>query len=263
MPLYYLVYILAILGLEVLLVGLIWLWWRALKQQQEAFHSATRDTYTELTKIVQKTTAEAEKVMEEALKTAARLQLTAHKHVEEVEQQTVDLLSKQSSWHETTLQRLLEKYQTDIGDETRKNIQMVQQLMKQRLDNLDVAVAQELRQTTLTMRDTLKVKLETTEQEIEAYRLDQVRKLDQKSEQILGQVVKELLGKTLSPADHHQLVKNAFKQALAQPSIEPNEPLNQVTVQPVAPAPNPAPVMTEPVPTAPAPTNPAQPPIPS
>lgn len=229
MPLYYLVYILAILGLEVLLVGLIWLWWRALKQQQESFHHATRDTYQELTEIVHRTTTEAEKVMAEALKTAARLQLTAHHHVEEIEQQTVDLLNKQSTWHETTLPRLLEKYQTEIGDEARHTIQLIQQMMKQRLENLDVAVAQELRQTTLTMRDTLKVKLETTEQEIEAYRLDQVRKLDQKSEQILSQVVKDLLGRTLTPADHHQLVKNALHQALAQPTVTPTTTVSSPT----------------------------------
>jgi len=224
MPVYYLVYILAILGLEVLLVGLIWLWWKALKQQQAAFNHATQDTYQELTAIVKKTTTEAEKVMEDALKTAAQLQLTAHKHVERIEQQTEDLLTKQSTWHEKTLQSLLTTYQTDISAETHKNIQLVQDLMKQRLDTIDVAIAQELRQTSLAMRDTLKAKLAASEAEIDAYKVNQIKQLEAQSQTVVKAVVKSLLGKTLTPADHHQLVKQAIQQLTTSSTHLTQEP---------------------------------------
>ncbi len=214
MPVYYLVYILAILGLEVLLVGLIWLWWRALKQQQASFNHAAKDTYEEMTRIIENTTLETEKVMAEALKTAAHLQQTAQRHVEDLEQQTTDLLTKQRQWHEATLTELLGNYQREVGLATHRDMHMVQQLLQQRLGNLDTVIAQDLSQATHEMRDILGQKLEKVESELEAYKTAEVERIARTSHTIVQQVTKDLLGKTLSPADHHQVVKQQLEQAL-------------------------------------------------
>jgi len=218
MSLPYLVYILAILGLEVLLVGLIWLWWRTLKQQQETFNQATQGTYTELTRIVEKTSHEAERVMAEALKTAAHLQQTAHRHAEQLEQQTEDLVTKQNQWHERTLQDLMTRYQTDISTETHKNILLVQQLMEQRLSTIDTAITQDLQQTSTEMRAVVRQKIEASTAAIEAHQAGQIKIIEAQSQAIVQRVTRDLLGKTLTPADHHQLVSQQLTQALRQDS---------------------------------------------
>lgn len=216
MPIYYVFYIIVILALEGLLVALIWLWWKALRQQQQAFQHATKDTYAELTNIIQKTSHEAEKVMDDALKTAAKLQLTAQNHVEKLEQQTEDLMAKQSHWHEKTLSELLEKYQNEMANQTRKNLQTLQQTVSEKISVLDGVISQEIQNGGAEIKKTLSTQLTAAQKEVAEFREEQIAAVHTQAEKIVSQVAREMLSKSLTIQDQHQLVRQQLLQATTQ-----------------------------------------------
>jgi F0F1-type ATP synthase membrane subunit b/b' len=74
-------------------------------------------------------------------------------------------------------------------------------------------VAQEFIKIYQTAKETLNQKMAQTEQDIENYKRERLKELDKKIYQTIGEIAKEIIGKTIDLSTHEKLVIRALEKA--------------------------------------------------
>lgn len=202
MPIYYQLALLAVLILEFLVALLIWLWWRSLKEQETDFRQGATSSYNALNHIIEQTAHEAQN------------------NLKRMSQNTETLIKAQTVWQEQHLNSLLDQYQHVFQAESQKSLETFHEKVQQQLGTISEVIAGEMKQTSTMIQQDLRQQLKDVDKEIEEYKAEQIKNISAKSEQILRQVVKEMIGRDFTPDDHHELIKHQLNQALGQTQNE-------------------------------------------
>lgn len=210
----YLLAVLAILGLELLVAALIWIWWRTLKIQQEQFHTKTEDTYAELAKIVEDTAKESQEALTSALAKADSLEKEAATQSQAMAKHAQGMIEKQSEWQDLTNKKLWLAYEDAMNQETKAASAQMTTLLTEKAMGVSDQVAQDLQQTQAAFRRNLETQLQKAEAEIEAYKQSEIERIHTAAQSITSEVVMDTIGRELSPTDQHQLVKTQLQKAL-------------------------------------------------
>lgn len=210
----YLLSVLAILGLEVLVAALIWLWWQTLKNQQEQFHLKTKDTYAKLAQMVEDTARESHQALTSALKTAESLESDVQKQSQALADHAQETIKKQTEWQNTTNQKLWVAYQDTLNQETKAAGQQLNHLLTEQATRLNQQVTQSLQETQQTLRQNLESDLKQAQSDIESYKKAEVDRIHAAAQQISHEVISDIIGRELSPTDQHELVLAQLTKAL-------------------------------------------------
>lgn len=211
----YLLSVLAILGLELLVAALIWLWWQTLKSQQEQFHHATKDTYAKLSDMVEATAKESHQALTSALDTAASLEKDVEKQSHAIADHAQSLIKKQTEWQNDTNKKLWLAYEDTLNQETKNASEQLTELLKTQTQQLTEQVQENLHETQETLRQNLASDLQSAEAEIAKYKQTEVERIHTAAQNITQQVVTDLIGRELTPTDHHKLVISQLTKALS------------------------------------------------
>ena len=89
-----------------------------------------------------------------------------------------------------------------MTDEINKKLEILSKDIDQRVKDLYLAPA-----------ETIKTKIKETEQEIEKYKAERLKEIDQKIYQTIESVIEKVAGKTISLSVHQDLIIEALKKA--------------------------------------------------
>lgn len=212
----YLLYTAAILGLEVLVAGLIWMWWQTLKTQQNQFHASTKQTYDKLSKLVEDTTREAQQTLTSALAKAEKLEKEVETQTQAIADHAHDLIKQQTKWQTTTNQKLWLAYQDTLNQESKAAIQQLNQLLTQQSDNLSEELKASVKEVQTELKTKVSEALIKAEADIETHKQTEIKRIHEAAQSITEQVARDFIGQNLEPKDHHTLVMNQLSKALAQ-----------------------------------------------
>jgi len=103
--------------------------------------------------------------------------------------------------------------QNKISEEARNKILELNQLAEKEFIKIQETNLKVSTQLSQSLRETLSEKIQETEKEIENYKKEKLKEVDQKIYQILGEVAKKTIGKTIDLSTHEELVIEALEKA--------------------------------------------------
>lgn len=194
---------------------------------QEEKNNLEKDTNAQMQKILEDARSEAIKIIAAANESAKDILTETHlakDQQDEISQKNLDTLSQQQ---EATFQKATEDmtkaFQNSINKLNTEDLSLVKKLTQDIETNITKDLGdfkQILEQETISSQKIVGQKIEnqyeTTRKEVEAYKLEELRKVDQKIQQLIETTSAAVIHKSLSLNDHYDLVQEALQNAKEQ-----------------------------------------------
>lgn len=195
-----------------------------LKHQESVLKKEESRFYREADKILGRAQAKAEALMEETVAKSQKILAETKVFKEKIEENLSTVLEEAAQTHAQKLaeeltflnrnfQDFFEEIKTKYLNQTKTILNHLETAGEKGVDELGEVVKEE----TVDFRGTLEKKMNEemvkAEKEIEAYRTEQLKKIDNSLIKILNRVSLEVLGKAISLADHEELIIEALEQA--------------------------------------------------
>jgi F0F1-type ATP synthase membrane subunit b/b' len=100
----------------------------------------------------------------------------------------------------------------NLEEEMKKEILRFSQTNSQILEQLSKSLVQESRRALESNLETMNQKILLTEKTIEDYKKERLEEIDKKIYQLIGQVAKKVIGKTIDLSTHEELVMEALEK---------------------------------------------------
>ena len=126
--------------------------------------------------------------------------------VSKVGQETQDKVSKEAESKITELTQKLEKTHSEVSDLLIKEAKM-------KAGELAKELTKEISNVYKSTQGVLEKEIEKTKREIEDYKKERIKELDEKIYLILGEIAKKTLGRAIDLSTHEELVMEALEKA--------------------------------------------------
>lgn len=148
--------------------------------------------------LVLKAKMEAQKIVKEAIRRAAKIEKAAkmnqEKFAQQLDERTEKVVVKHSQQLAKVSEATLQRYQQALNQNINKSINILKSISK----------------------DIEKGALKAMEAEVEDYRRERLKKVEEQIYEIISNLSQEVLGKSLSLREHEKLIFEALKKAKKQ-----------------------------------------------
>jgi len=195
-----------------------------LKHQESVLKKEESRFYREADKILGRAQAKAEALMEETVAKSQEILAETKSFKKEIEENLSAIFEKAAQTHAQKLAEEVASLNQSFRDLFEEMKVKYLNQTKTILNHLEVSgqkgvgeLSEVVKEETLDFRSALEKKMNEevakAEKEIEAYRLEQLKNIDNSLVKILSRVSQEVLGKAISLADHEELIIEALERA--------------------------------------------------
>jgi len=226
-PLVFFDFVVALFVLSVALASLAISYSQIIKKinsQKEELEALTNQIYDKESEVLKDARSKAETIVNDAIQKAQEI-ITSSNNLNSQSKKTLDeafetLMKHQTGYFEKASQDFLEEYKKELESLKQKNIEILKNTSKsieedtlREVEDFDSIIEKETVASQKIIQEKIEKDYARVQKEVDEYKTQMVNKVDEQIYKILQEVSKLVLGKSLSLAEHEQLIIDALDQA--------------------------------------------------
>jgi hypothetical protein len=173
-----------------------------------------------LKKAKQEASTIVETAGEEALEMLSDSRLISNKDQQLIDEVVTKISQQQSAFLQNAIDQMMSEFRTELQQLKNNNISMLSNVSKDiekdtssQLSEYTKAIEQETVKSEQTLDKQVKEEYQEIQNEIASYKQEQFKKIDNKIKDTFKQISVDILGKSISPDDHRDLILQTLEKA--------------------------------------------------
>lgn len=183
------------------------------KQELDESDELVREARDHAHEIISNAMNRAEKMLLEAEYLKKEFVKEGEKHMERVSEHIAQTISQEAVDYDKEYKRLFEWIQGEYAKKIDEQVKKIQQAAESEIADFKTILQKETVGSQAYIGEKINTQFEEARREIETYKESQIKKLDEAINTLVADVVKDVVGKTLTVADHEKIILEALTLA--------------------------------------------------
>lgn len=209
---------------SVFLLGVVFMYAYHLHKKEEAMNNRTTQVQHTAITIVERAEKKAEIIVEDAVKEIGDIMKETNVFHEDIEKQVKEALYKSVSTYLQSIEtevagvhsmyeKMAEETKAQYLKESSETLNKIKEIGQEEVQSYESSLKSNAATSQQYIKEKIDLEFENTKKEIEAYKLEEMKRVNDTISSVMLKIIERIVGKSLSTAEHEKLIFEALEQA--------------------------------------------------